>query len=171
MFVASIHPLLYFLSCLPGFNEGAAQVRRLLDRDRKELNFDELEKTFTASEDENIAATLDADRDAPTQLEATPSNSGAMFAADKTPVSPLGPSSTSNAPANPFAASPSPRTPFGGPAGLRPDMPPADIPSKPWWQEITLTQVVIVLSFTTIISLMIATFFVVVNMGAVRFNE
>jgi hypothetical protein len=41
----------------------------------------------------------------------------------------------------------------------------------PWWKRITLTQVVIVLSFTTIILLMIGTFFVVLKMGAVRFNE
>ena len=43
--------------------------------------------------------------------------------------------------------------------------------TAPWWSEITLTQVVIILSFTTIIALMIATFFVVVKVGAVRFNE
>jgi hypothetical protein len=41
----------------------------------------------------------------------------------------------------------------------------------PWWKKITLTQVVLVLSFTTIILIMIATFFVVLKMGAISFND
>jgi len=152
-----------------GFDEGAAQVRRLLDRDRKELDFDQLEKTFAAEGEEPTAAPDAQQLDSPSRMEATPSNSGALFAADKTPMSPFGPSTTT--PANPFAGSAPSRKPFSEPAGLSPTMQPDAIEQVAWWRKITLTQVVIVLSFTTIISLMIATFFVVVQMGGVRFNE
>jgi hypothetical protein len=47
----------------------------------------------------------------------------------------------------------------------------APVDKTEWWKKITLTQIVIVLSFTTIISLMIATFFFVLNVGAIRLNE
>jgi len=43
--------------------------------------------------------------------------------------------------------------------------------TAPWWSGITLTQVVIVLSFTTIIGLMISTFFFVLGTGAIHFND
>lgn len=48
---------------------------------------------------------------------------------------------------------------------------PAPQDTAPWWTKITLTQIVIVLSFTTIISLMVGTFFFVLSTGAIRFNE
>ena len=38
------------------FNEGAAQVRRLVDRDRKELSLDELEATFAEEAVPGVAA-------------------------------------------------------------------------------------------------------------------
>lgn len=69
-------------------------------------------------------------------------------------MSPFGPSSAAAAatPASPFAsAAPSglaggsgsfARKPFAEPAGLRPDLPPADIKAEPWWTKITLTQIV-----------------------------
>lgn len=57
------------------------------------------------------------------------------------------------------------------PRNLSPDMQPDRIEETPWWTKITLTQVVIVLSFTTIIGLMLATFSVVWEMGAIRLNE
>ncbi|GHP02827.1 hypothetical protein PPROV_000158200 [Pycnococcus provasolii] len=41
----------------------------------------------------------------------------------------------------------------------------------PWWQRITITQVVIVLSFAASIGLMFATFQVVWNSGAIHFND
>lgn len=89
--------------------------------------------------------------------------------------------------ASPFAAGPgaAAASPFGGPVarpsrlasiepkGLSPDMGPDPIVAPPkdtrsWLQRITLTQVVLFFSFSTIIATMIATFFVVVNTGAVR---
>lgn len=150
------------------FDEGAAQVRRLLDRDRKEIDFGELEKTF-----ESDGPSQDVQDEGPAKargaLEATPSNSGAIFAADKSRMSPFGPSPGSLG-AVPFESGS--RKPSIEPKNLSPDMKPAPMEeSKPWWTKITLTQVVIVLSFTTIISLMIATFFFVLNVGAIRLNE
>jgi len=150
------------LSYADSFDEGAAQVRRLLDRDRKDVDFDELEKTFDSATDGESKATNRG------VVEATPSNSGAMFAADKAKMSPFGPSPGSLG-AVPFEGSS--RKPSIEPKNLSPDMKPAPIETTPWWTKITLTQVVIVLSFTTIISLMIATFFFVLNVGAIRLNE
>ena len=43
---------------------------------------------------------------------------------------------------------------------------------RPWWQpQITITQVVIALSFSLLVVLMLATFSVVLNSGAIRFND
>lgn len=151
------------------FDEGAAQVRRLLDRDRKEIDFGELEKTFESDAPTTEASTEGSDKTARGVLEATPSNSGAIFAADKSRLSPFGPSPGSLG-AVPFESVS--KKPSIEPEKLSPDMDPAPMEeSKPWWTKITLTQVVIVLSFTTIISLMIATFFFVLKVGAIRLNE
>lgn len=49
--------------------------------------------------------------------------------------------------------------------------PPARQDETPWWKQITVTQLVIVASFTTIIGLMIGTFFFVLSTGAIRMNE
>lgn len=57
---------------------------------------------------------------------------------------------------------------------LAPSSPARPLPlqdTAPWWSKITLTQVVIVLSFTTIIGIMIGTFFFVLSTGAIRFND
>lgn len=139
-----------------------------MDRDRKEIDFGELEKTFESdgpksdSAGEGSLSTRGA-------VEATPSNSGAVFAADKSRMSPFGPSPGSLG-AVPFESGS--KKPSIEPRNLSPDMKPAPMEEiKPWWTKITLTQVVIVLSFTTIISLMIATFFFVLNVGAIRLNE
>lgn len=151
------------------FDEGAAQVRRLLDRDRKEIDFEELEKTFETN-DPSKESSGEGAGNTRGALEATPSNSGAVFAADKSRMNPFGPSPGSLG-AVPFESGSS-RKPSIEPANLSPDMKPAPMEeSVPWWTKITLTQVVIVLSFTTIISLMIATFFFVLNVGAIRLNE
>lgn len=162
------------------FNEGAAQVRRLVDRDRKELNLDELEATF--AEDPAVAPSSAAAADAsssgvkpaaaapeptpksPFQVNSTP--------ADKTPVSPFGPSSSSSGGSTAFgSAGGTAKRPFAEPAGLSPYMPMPQKDTAPWWTKITTTQIVIVLSFTTIISTMIGTFFFVLSTGAIRFNE
>jgi hypothetical protein len=141
----------------PDFDEGAAQVRRLLDRDRKDMDFDELESAF----DSNSPASSAQETAADASKSATP----AVSMSTKSTISPFGPSSGSL----PFE--PPARKPSIEPRNLSPDMQPDRLEETPWWTKITLTQVVIVLSFTTIIGLMIATFFVVLNMGAIRLNE
>lgn len=209
------------------FSETAAQVRRLLDRDRKEMNYEELERSFSSQPDTPASASA-ADSQPSTSAPAPPpprpvnpfeaSSTAASVAgargvgcrggllpslvglagavapstslclllccsccsapppapAAKTPVSPFGPASAGAA--SPFGtpglgAASSSRRPFGEPAGLFPGMAPAEIKEEPWWTQITLTQVVIVLSFTTIIGLMVGTFFFVLNVGAIHFNE
>lgn len=152
-----------------GFDEGAAQVRRLLDRDRKELNFDELEKAFAdpARSSDAGGASNSNTSSKDVQTSAPPADvSTSRSAGDKPAVSPFATSSG----ASPFGAPSSARNPFGAPLeGSSLDAREPD--DAPWWTQITLTQVFIVLSFTLIISLMIATFFFVLNVGAVRFNE
>lgn len=63
------------------------------------------------------------------------------------------------------------RKPMSAPTSFEPDEMPED---GPWWgflQNITLTQVAIVASFSLIIALMIATFNVVMGVGAIHFND
>eukprot|EP00887_Chlorella_sp_A99_P000659 scaffold5.g659.t1 len=168
------------------FNEGAAQVRRLLDRDRKELDYDELEASFGAQPDTPRSASEADAQPAPSSSGApsagpprtaspfTASSSAASVAA-KAPVSPFGPaSSPAGGGASPFGPAPGgapARKPFAEPAGLSPSMQPAVIKEDPWWSKITLTQVAIVLSFATTISLMFVTFFFVLGTGAIHFND
>lgn len=68
----------------------------------------------------------------------------AAAAGDSGPMSPFGPSSSSPA-VSPFGAAGGggiARKPFAEPAGLRPDLPPAEIKQEPWWTKITLVQIV-----------------------------
>lgn len=135
------------------FNEGAAQVRRLVQRDRKELLgnatdiLDKYKTEFGDGADEGSAA---------------PSSSSSSSAAPSS-SSPFAPSSSSSpfaaGAASPFAAGTSAASPFGTPAarpsrlasiepkGLTPDMGPDPIMPAPkdtrsWLARITLTQVV-----------------------------
>lgn len=117
------------------FDEGAAQVRRLLDRDRKEMDFEALDKSFGPSTDKATPANAS---EADVYVDDTPSNSGAKFSTDKTPVSPFGPSGG----ASPFGTPGTSRKPVIEPMGLSPDMQPADIEQTPWWKKITVTQIV-----------------------------
>ena len=88
------------------------------------------------------------------------------------------PEGACNAPANaapkagasPFASAGAAANPFG-------ETKPAKAPvedTRTAWEKLpkpAMAQVVIVLSFTTIISLMLATFWVVVQLGGVSFND
>ncbi|GBF98686.1 hypothetical protein Rsub_11400 [Raphidocelis subcapitata] len=189
------------------FNEGAAQVRRLVQRDRKELmgNADILEKYKTEFGDGADGGAAPASTSAaaaaaaPAAAPAAPAAVAAPAApASSSPFAPSAPSSSSSpfgaaggaaSPFAPGAASPfaagAAASPFGAaplrpsrlasiePKGLSPDMGPDPIIAPPkdtrsWLARITLTQVVLFLSFSTIIGIMIATFVVVVKTGAVR---
>ena len=149
----------------PEFDEGAAQVRRLLDRDRKDMDFEALESAF--GDDAPPSGTPDKTSPPPagTPAGSAAPASPAVSMSSKPTMSPFGSAGT------PLPFEPKATKPSIEPRGLSPDMKPDVIASSPWWTKITLTQVVIVLSFTTIIGLMIATFFVVLNMGAIRLNE
>ncbi len=123
------------------------------------MDFDELESAFGSNSPASPAQE--------TEAEASKPASPAVSMSTKATMSPFGPSSASTSlPFEPMA-----RKPAIEPRDLSPDMQPDRLEETPWWTKITLTQVVIVLSFTTIIGLMIATFFVVLNMGAIRLNE
>lgn len=210
------------------FNEGAAQVRRLVQRDRKEMlgnAVDILDKYTTEFGDgleeegakqlaqQQAQEEVLAGSDMPAAFAAGSSSSGGASASTSSSSSggaaaPAAPAAVAPAPSSsPFAAGAPSSSPFGSPAaaspfaaasgaaaaspfgtgapsrpsrlasiepkGLSPDMGPDPIVAPPkdtrsWLQRITLTQVVLFFSFTTIILTMIATFFVVVNTGAVR---
>jgi hypothetical protein len=97
-------------------------VRRLVDRDRKELDLDDLEATFAEDPAPSSSAASDAASD--TQEPATPRSpfQATSSAADKTPVSPFGPSS--GGASSPFgSAGGASKRPFVEPAGLSPNMP------------------------------------------------
>ena len=153
------------------FNEGAAQVRRLVQRDRQELLgnatdiLDKYKTEFGDGAEEAAAAAA-----SPAAVAAAPSSSAAPAApaAPSSSSSPFAPSSSGAA--SPFAAggataaspfgSAGAASPFGGaaparpsrlaslePKGLTPDMSPDPIVAPPkdtrsWLARITLTQVV-----------------------------
>jgi len=98
------------------------------------------------------------------------------FGAPAAPASPFG----AAAPANPAAKGASPfaqsgaANPFGEATASRAKPKPAEEDTRSAWEKLpkpAMAQVVIVLSFTTIISLMLATFWVVVQLGGVSFND
>mmetsp|Transcript_5131 Transcript_5131/g.11163 ORF Transcript_5131/g.11163 Transcript_5131/m.11163 type:complete len:204 (-) Transcript_5131:654-1265(-) len=151
------------------FNEGAAQVKRLISRDRKEFLGNEediLDKYKTEFGDAGA-----------TSIEQKPASSASAnpFASGSS----AGPSSSTENPfktstASPFGAAPSSTKPFKSsiePRGLSPDMGPDPIVKETplnLLQQISITQVVIFFSFTLIIGLMLSTFYVVLNAGGVR---
>lgn len=134
------------------FDESADQVKKLLDRDRKEVQeFGDIGGAFKAEFDEG-------QDDAPTtagqptskppgsqRVETTYAHTqyATAFAAAK-PASPFGGAAPA---ASPFGAAPS-ASPFGAqrklmePEGLSPTMPAMPVSKDPWWKKITLTQVV-----------------------------
>uniref|UniRef100_A0A7S3QW49 Uncharacterized protein n=1 Tax=Dunaliella tertiolecta TaxID=3047 RepID=A0A7S3QW49_DUNTE len=192
------------------FNEGAAQVKRLVQRDRKEFlgnNVDILDQYTTEFGD--VGPRRDGQQPNPgAKVPQTPSPAPAAAAAAPAAAPTSSQSSTSPAPqpstskssspaSNPFKSSgsdnpfgssdnpfgpPTTISPFGNsgktksriePEGLSPDMgPDAVVKETPFdiLKDITLTQVVLFFSFTLIIGLMIGTFYVVLQSGAIRLN-
>ncbi|KAG2489341.1 hypothetical protein HYH03_012171 [Edaphochlamys debaryana] len=145
--------------------ENAAQVRRLISRDRKEFLGNEgdiLDKYNVELGDAGRTAT-----------PPTPSPSAGPTISATTP-NPFGSPAAS---ANPFGSSPAPpASPFGSrqaiePTGLRPDMSPDPFVKETpvnFIKSITLTQIVLFCSFTLIIVGTVATFNFVLGTGAIR---
>lgn len=147
------------------FNESAAQVQRLVNRDRKELlgnEVDILDKYETEFGDaETISPKTETQAPEPPRTEVAgtspaSSSNGSSAASTASPTATKG--STSAAVQPKFGASSGVSSPFGGaptrlkrssnePVGLSPDMSPDPIvkPAKDprsWFSRITLTQVV-----------------------------
>jgi len=155
------------------FNEGAAQVKKLLTRDKRELmGVEQIGQRARTEFDEESTS----EQKPSTSGSDDVSNSGAStrrFGEGRSQQkSPFGSSGNTGAKrnANPFGPEKGTRT-FNEPADLSPTMKPIPIDDTPWYKKITLSQVVIVISFTLIISSMLATFAFVLNVGAVRFND
>ncbi|KAF5830434.1 hypothetical protein DUNSADRAFT_14572 [Dunaliella salina] len=196
------------------FNESAAQVKRLVQRDRKEFlgnNVDILDQYTTEFGDveprkdgqqrqqPNPGAKV-PQRPSPSPVAAAaapaavpastsqPATSPAPQPSTSKPSSPASKPFKSSGSDNPFGSSDNPFgpptaiSPFGNsgktksriePEGLSPDMgPDAIVKETPFdiLKDITLTQVVLFFSFTLIIGLMIATFYIVLQSGAIRLN-
>eukprot|EP00199_Chlamydomonas_sp_CCMP681_P003382 CAMPEP_0119107692 /NCGR_PEP_ID=MMETSP1180-20130426/11544_1 /TAXON_ID=3052 ORGANISM="Chlamydomonas cf sp, Strain CCMP681" /NCGR_SAMPLE_ID=MMETSP1180 /ASSEMBLY_ACC=CAM_ASM_000741 /LENGTH=177 /DNA_ID=CAMNT_0007093211 /DNA_START=123 /DNA_END=656 /DNA_ORIENTATION=+ len=160
------------------FNESAAQVKRLISRDRKEFMgnqadiLEKYENEFGPSEGERPLS------DRPTPAFVVPP-APVVSKPKPAPAKPLSSSAASNpfgAPAAPVPLSKAVTQPFKQsiePVGLRPDMGPDPIQQETpfnFLANITLTQVAIVASFSLVILLMIGTFFFVLKVGGVRLN-
>lgn len=156
------------------FNETAASVRRLLKRDRKDLQSSSA--TYQPEwddipEDPEAQATV---RRAP----ASPSTSAPASQGKVTPNSPFGSagdpfqSFSSNGKAkSPFGGSSKTANPFGDTSDLYTEAEPMEADDKEWWQNIGLGQVVLALSFVLAGGLMFATFYVTLKLGGISLNE
>ncbi|KAL6770535.1 hypothetical protein ACKKBF_B31645 [Auxenochlorella protothecoides x Auxenochlorella symbiontica] len=146
------------------FDETAASVRRLLDRDRKDTALEDLDFLGSLAQEEESGEGGETPTPAPSsQPRPEPNPAMRDSAAARSFLSP-----SSYSPGDDFLG---PSSDQGRPEPsleMRPLEPPS---TKPWWQGITNIQIFIAFSFTTIIGLMFATFWVAVRSGAVHFND
>lgn len=158
------------------FDEGAAQVQRLLQRDRKELTgIEEIGAGFKTEFDEGESGEKEEE---PMPSTSGRSNGSAPYAGATSAISfgksaaasPFGTPKGKSAPPKPFTGAGNAKL-FNEMDNLSPYMEPDAMIDQPWWKSITLGQVLIILSFTLIISLMIGTFAVVFKAGGIHFNE
>lgn len=154
------------------FDEGAAQVKKLLTRDKRELMGVEQigQRARTEFDEEDSKPSTSGSDNGSTSKENT-RLFGEGRDRSKPSSSPFGgPSQGAKRAANPFGPDSRPK-PFIEPANLSPTMKAIPIDDTPWYKKITIGQVVIVISFTLIIGLMLGTFAFVLRVGAVRFND
>ena len=93
--------------------------------------------------------------------------------AHKAAASPFAPQAGAGGAASPFAPGPGKAVSPFQQATPEAEVPEAEEP-EPWYyfyKYISLTQVVIAVSFTLIISLMVSTFFFVLNSGGISYND
>lgn len=155
------------------FDEGAAQVKKLLTRDKRELmGVEQIGQRARTEFDEDDSTPSTSDSDKGSSSKPSTRLFGEGRDRSKSSSSPFGDSTQKPAKkvANPFGPD-SRSKPFSEPADLSPTMKAIPIDDTPWYKKITVAQVVIVISFTLIISLMLGTFAFVLKVGAVRFND
>lgn len=152
------------------FDEGAAQVKKLLTRDKRELMGVEQigQRARTEFDEDDSTPSTSASESGSSSKPSTRLFGEGRDRSKKATTSPFGGSSPKAA--NPFGPD-SRSKPFIEPADLSPTMKAIPIDDTPWYKKITLSQVVIVISFTLIISLMLGTTAFVVKVGAVRLNS
>ena len=165
-----------FRTIFAEFDEGAAQVKRLLSRDRKDLtNYEELESAFSAMPQEQTVEEGTSSNAQPLSA-VRGGGSGKNEKGDSPPPSSKPGTPTSATTSFGTKLSGSTMSPFGSSSQYTPAQENLPLSTKAqedekWWSNISLTQIFILISFTLIIGLMISTFFFVLNVGAVRFNE
>eukprot|EP00208_Stichococcus_sp_RCC1054_P004446 CAMPEP_0206147516 /NCGR_PEP_ID=MMETSP1473-20131121/33681_1 /ASSEMBLY_ACC=CAM_ASM_001109 /TAXON_ID=1461547 /ORGANISM="Stichococcus sp, Strain RCC1054" /LENGTH=193 /DNA_ID=CAMNT_0053544473 /DNA_START=151 /DNA_END=732 /DNA_ORIENTATION=- len=151
------------------FNEGAAQVKRLLNRDRSAVPDLDKPDAFSSETDDGMDLTDDPPT---TSSSGSPAAAAAKAAFAKPTTSPFGKAKAPLGAASPFVPTRErPFKEFNEPSGLSPDMEMAPLDDEVWWKSISLTQVTIAISFILTIGLMVGTFFVVLKMGAIRLND
>lgn len=161
------------------FDEGAAQVKRLVNRDRSSFageDFEELLQQEFGEKEENP-------RQKQEEEEEEAGNGASLASGGPSSTGPVKPAAGFNLRTSPFAAqdplADNPLSPFGSsgvssPFGGGETKEEKPVEEEPWWsfvKRITLTQVVLFCSFSLIISVMLGTFAIVFNSGAVHFNE
>eukprot|EP00878_Enallax_costatus_P023488 GHUV01024986.1.p1 GENE.GHUV01024986.1~~GHUV01024986.1.p1 ORF type:complete len:207 (+),score=82.64 GHUV01024986.1:266-886(+) len=171
------------------FNESAAQVQRLVSRDRKEFLGNKVDIL-----DKYTSEFGDPDDDAPAApasngnaTASSSSNGNGASSSSSSSAAVASPFATSTATARPaavqtkFTGGSTTASPFGSrrsniiqePKGLAPDMSPDPIVKQAatpgnFLSRITLTQIVLFCTFSSMILLMLATFSVVLKSGAIR---
>eukprot|EP00210_Caulerpa_lentillifera_P000468 g451.t1 len=149
------------------FDEGAAQVRRLMDRDRTQFSgpdFEDLiEKQFSEERTD----------EKPVQSEKAPPEKSNELPTSK-PLSPFGGRTAKTSAVSPFGnatkiSTDDPES-FSFDKDYKLDME----EDEPWWNfinNITVTQIALACSFLLIITTMLGTFVFVLKSGGIHFNE
>ena len=169
-------PLTLLTERVQPFDEGAAQVARLLARDRREL----------LGEGESVADFVAASEFAETAAAAPGADAGAADGGapppPPRPARTIAPFSTA-APASPFGGGAGAASPFGPAVGGR-DAPGGGLfeeaaaldderaaSNAPWWAAFSSAQVAVALSFVAVIASMLALAWFVNSVGAIHFND
>ena len=166
----------------PREEDTTENVRRLLRRDAKGFkDLDEMSERLGADLPEDAKAEPSASAPpaaapaaSPFAAAAASPSAGAPAAGTPPPAaSPFAPQAGAGGAASPFAPGPGKAVSPFQQATPEAEVPEAEEP-EPWYyfyKYISLTQVVIAVSFTLIIGLMVSTFFFVLNSGGISYND
>lgn len=155
------------------FNEGFSRVRTLVNRDKSEFMGNDTQENITQKYEVEFGENATPPKaSAPPVITANTVNPfGAGPPSAPISTSPFGRSSV---PASPFAAPLNQaKKPSIEPAGMNPEMSPDPFGKEigpSFFESIGVVQIVLFLSFSTIIGIMIATFFVTLGSGAIRIS-